>query len=73
MTAFGKYFNLILIILGGAILFSGKSSFGDWLMLSAAGTVVFVFCEDFQRNKNFGNKALSLAIAIKMRGRKVWI
>lgn len=43
MTAFRKYFNLILIIFGGAILFSGKSTVGAWLTLSAAGTVVFVF------------------------------
>ena len=43
MTAFRKYFNLILIVFGGAILFSGKSTVGAWLTLSAAGTVVFVF------------------------------
>ena len=43
MTAFRKYFNLILIILGGAILFSGKSYVGAWWILSDAGTVVFVF------------------------------
>ena len=54
MTAFRKYFNLILIVLGGAILFSGKSSFGNWLMLSATGTVVFVFSGVvFLRERNF--------------------
>lgn len=60
MTAFRKYFNLILIILGGAILFSGKSSFGDWLMLSAAGTVVFVFFSVvFLRERNFFEQHLT--------------
>ena len=60
MTAFRKYFNLILVILGGAILFSGKSSFGDWLMLSAAGTVVFVFfCVVFLRERNFFEQHLT--------------
>ena len=60
MTAFRKYFNLILIILGGAILFSGKSSFGDWLMLSAAGTVVFVFFGVvFLRERNFFEQHLT--------------
>ena len=60
MTAFRKYFNLILIILGGAILFSGKSSFGDWLMLSAAGTVVFVFSGVvFLRERNFFEQHLT--------------
>ena len=60
MTAFRKYFNLILIILGGAILFSGKSSFGYWLMLSAAGTVVFVFFGVvFLRERNFFEQHLS--------------
>ena len=60
MTAFRKYFNLILIILGGAILFSGKSSFGDWLMLSAAGTVVFVFSGVvFLRERNFFDRHLT--------------
>ena len=60
MTAFRKYFNLILIILGGAILFSGKSSFGDWLMLSAAGTVVFVFFGVvFLRERNFFERHLT--------------
>ena len=60
MTAFRKYFNLILIILGGAILFSGKSSFGDWLMLSAAGTVVFVFSGVvFLRERNFFERHLT--------------
>ena len=60
MTAFRKYFNLILIILGGAILFSGKSSFGDWLMLSAAGTVVFVFSGVvFLRERNFFERQLT--------------
>ena len=54
MTTFRKYFNLILIVLGGAILFSGKSSFGNWLMLSATGTVVFVFSGVvFLRERNF--------------------
>ena len=60
MTAFRKYFNLILIILGGAILFSGKSSFEDWLMLSAAGTVVFVFSGVvFLRERNFFDQHLT--------------
>ena len=60
MTAFRKYFNLILVILGGAILFSGKSSFGDWLMLSAAGTVVFVFFGVvFLRERNFFEQHLT--------------
>ena len=60
MTAFRKYFNLILIIFGGAILFSGKSSFGDWLMLSAAGTVVFVFFGVvFLRERNFFEQHLT--------------
>ena len=60
MTAFRKYFNLILIILGGAILFSGQSSFGDWLMLSAAGTVVFVFSGVvFLRERNFFERHLT--------------
>ena len=60
MTAFRKYFNLILIIFGGAILFSGKSSFGDWLMLSAAGTVVFVFSGVvFLRERNFFERHLT--------------
>ena len=60
MTAFRKYFNLILIILGGAILFSGKSSFGYWLMLSAAGTVVFVFSGVvFLRERNFFERHLT--------------
>ena len=60
MTAFRKYFNLILIILGGAILFSGKSSFGYWLMLSAAGTVVFVFFGVvFLRERNFFEQHLT--------------
>ena len=60
MTAFRKYFNLILIIFGGAILFSGKSSFGDWLMLSAAGTVVFVFSGVvFLRERNFFEQHLT--------------
>ena len=60
MTAFRKYFNLILVILGGAILFSGKSSFGDWLMLSAAGTVVFVFSGVvFLRERNFFERHLT--------------
>jgi hypothetical protein len=49
-----------LIILGGAILFSGKSSFGDWLMLSAAGTVVFVFFGVvFLRERNFFEQHLT--------------
>ena len=60
MTAFRKYFNLILIIFGGAILFSGKSSFGYWLMLSAAGTVVFVFFGVvFLRERNFFEQHLT--------------
>lgn len=60
MTAFRKYFNLILIILGGAILFFGKSSFGYWLMLSAAGTVVFVFSGVvFLRERNFFEQHLT--------------
>lgn len=60
MTAFRKYFNLILIILGGAILFSGKSSVGAWLMLSAAGTVVFVFLGVvFLRERNFFEQHLT--------------
>ena len=60
MTAFRKYFNLILIIFGGAILFSGKSSFGNWLMLSAAGTVVFVFSGVvFLRERNFFERHLT--------------
>ena len=60
MTAFRKYFNLILIVFGGAILFSGKSSFGDWLMLSAAGTVVFVFFGVvFLRERNFFEQHLT--------------
>ena len=60
MTAFRKYFNLILIILGGAILFSGKSSVGAWLMLSAAGTVVFVFFGVvFLRERNFFEQHLT--------------
>ena len=51
---------MILIILGGAILFSGKSSFGDWLMLSAAGTVVFVFSGVvFLRERNFFERHLT--------------
>ena len=60
MTAFRKYFNLILIILGGAILFSGKSSVGAWLMHSAAGTVVFVFSGVvFLRERNFFEQHLT--------------
>jgi len=60
MTAFRKYFNLILIILGGAILFSGKSTIGAWLMLSAAGTVVFVFFGVvFLRERNFFEQHLT--------------
>ena len=60
MTAFRKYFNLILIVFGGAILFSGKSSFGYWLMLSAAGTVVFVFSGVvFLRERNFFEQHLT--------------
>ena len=60
MTAFRKYFNLILIILGGAILFSGKSSVGAWLILSAAGTVVFVFSGVvFLRERNFFERHLT--------------
>jgi hypothetical protein len=60
MTAFRKYFNLILIILGGAVLFSGKSSVGAWLMLSAAGTVVFVFSGVvFLRERNFFERHLT--------------
>ena len=60
MTAFRKYFNLILIILGGAILFSGKSSVGAWLILSAAGTVVFVFFGVvFLRERNFFEQHLT--------------
>ena len=60
MTAFRKYFNLILIILGGAILFSGKSTVGAWLMLSAAGTVVFVFSGVvFLRERNFFEQHLT--------------
>ena len=60
MTVFRKYFNLILIILGGTILFSGKSSFGDWLMLSAAGTIVFVFSGVvFLRERNFFEQHLT--------------
>ena len=60
MTTFRKYFNLILIVLGGAILFSGKSSFGNWLMLSAAGTVVFVFSGVvFLRERNFFEQHLT--------------
>ena len=60
MTAFRKYFNLILIVFGGAILFSGKSSFGNWLMLSAAGTVVFVFSGVvFLRERNFFEQHLT--------------
>ena len=60
MTTFRKYFNLILIILGGAILFSGKSSVGAWLMLSAAGTVVFVFSGVvFLRERNFFERHLT--------------
>lgn len=60
MTTFRKYFNLILIVLGGAILFSGKSSFGDWLMLSAAGTVVFVFSGVvFLQERNFFEQHLT--------------
>ena len=60
MTAFRKYFNLILIIFGGAILFSGKSSVGAWLMLSAAGTVVFVFLGVvFLRERNFFEQHLT--------------
>ena len=60
MTAFRKYFNLILIILGGAILFSGKSSVEAWLMLSAAGTVVFVFSGVvFLRERNFFERHLT--------------
>lgn len=60
MTAFRKYFNLILIIFGGAILFSGKSSVGAWLMLSAAGTVVFVFFGVvFLRERNFFEQHLT--------------
>ena len=60
MTAFRKYFNLILIVFGGAILFSGKSSFGDWLMLSAAGTIVFVFSGVvFLRERNFFEQHLT--------------
>ena len=60
MTAFRKYFNLILIILGGAILFSGKSTVGAWLTLSAAGTVVFVFSGViFLRERNFFEQHLT--------------
>ena len=60
MTAFRKYFNLILIVFGGAILFSGKSTVGDWLMLSAAGTVVFVFFGVvFLRERNFFEQHLT--------------
>ena len=60
MTAFRKYFNLILVILGGAILFSGKSSVWAWLMLSAAGTVVFVFFGVvFLRERNFFEQHLT--------------
>ena len=60
MTAFRKYFNLILIILGGAILFSGKSTVGAWLMLSAAGTVVSVFFGVvFLRERNFFEQHLT--------------
>ena len=60
MTAFRKYFNLILIIFGGAILFSGKSSVGAWWMLSAAGTVVFVFSGViFLRERNFFEQHLT--------------
>ena len=60
MTAFRKYFNLILIILGGAILFSGKSTVGAWLTLSAAGTVVSVFSGViFLRERNFFEQRLT--------------
>ena len=60
MTAFRKYFNLILIILGGAILFSGKSSVGAWWILSAAGTIVFVFSGVvFLRERNFFKQHLT--------------
>ena len=60
MTAFRKYFNLILIILGGAILFSGKSTVGAWLTLSAAGTVVSVFSGViFLRERNFFEQHLT--------------
>ena len=60
MTVFRKYFNMILIILGGAILFSGKSTVGAWLMLSAAGTVVFVFFGVvFLRERNFFEQHLT--------------
>ena len=68
MTTFRKYFNLILIILGGAILFSGKSSFGDWLMLSAAGTVVFVFSGVvFLRERNFFEQHLTVGELAKFQ------
>ena len=41
-------------------MFSGKSSFGDWLMLSAAGTVVFVFSGVvFLRERNFFEQHLT--------------
>ena len=41
-------------------MFSGKSSFGDWLMLSAAGTVVFVFFGVvFLRERNFFEQHLT--------------
>ena len=60
MTAFRKYFNLILIILGGAILFPGKSSVGAWWILSAAGTIVFVFSGVvFLRERNFFEQHLT--------------
>mgnify|MGYP003445108243 CR=1 FL=1 len=60
MTAFRKYFNLILIILGGAILFSGKSSVSTWLMFASAGTVVFVFFGVvFLRERNFFEQHLT--------------
>ena len=41
-------------------MFSGKSSFGYWLMLSAAGTVVFVFFGVvFLRERNFFEQHLT--------------
>ena len=60
MTAFRKYFNLIVIVFGGAILFSGKSTIETWWMLSAAGTVVFVFSGVvFLRERNFFEQHLT--------------
>ena len=60
MTTFRKYFNLILIVFGGAILFSGKSTIEAWWMLSAAGTVVFVFSGVvFLRERNFFEQHLT--------------